>query len=429
MQLLSATVHHFKGFSGEVEFDFDKITEFIADNEKGKTSILDMVAFVFTGLNCFGERSDFIYKDKYTCWVKLVVKDANGDVREIKRTQQMEKETGKTSSEVRVDLNIVTSTTLSDFIDSDIFLSIINPKFFQNLSGSKAKNLLLDITNIDRKDVEKNLDEETKKQLAGEAFAVKDIDDLKSALNKEAKKLDEKATSNQNAINGLNAIKVSDEELKETVFDESQLDDALLKLSKGEINIKEIQALLKERDEALRSNVMKNSLSMTKKQITEKTEILTKEMEEAKTESKKIKDKVKAYDVYKSKNMILVKETIETYLKNVKIQLTEKTTEGKEKDVFNILYKGKDINICSNAEQIKAGLEISQMIMSLTGVSYPLFIDNAESITKLPQSEKIQQIITMAVQKGYELSTVEGAIARNVKTKKTMPRIDRKSVV
>lgn len=46
----------------------------------------------------------------------------------------------------------------------------------------------------------------------------------------------------------------------------------------------------------------------------------------------------------------------------------------------------------SYSERIKAGLEIGNLIMSLTNTKFPIFIDNAESITtySIPDTQIIE---------------------------------------
>ncbi len=56
-------------------------------------------------------------------------------------------------------------------------------------------------------------------------------------------------------------------------------------------------------------------------------------------------------------------------------------TTGEVKNVFRFTYDGKDYRWLSTSEKIKAGLEVSKLLQSLTGLTYPTYIDNAECIT------------------------------------------------
>lgn len=67
-------------------------------------------------------------------------------------------------------------------------------------------------------------------------------------------------------------------------------------------------------------------------------------------------------------------------------------TTGEIKDTFNFTYDGKDYRWLSTSERIKAGLEVSMLLKRLTGLTYPTFIDNAESINTgfvQPEGQKI----------------------------------------
>ena len=69
---------------------------------------------------------------------------------------------------------------------------------------------------------------------------------------------------------------------------------------------------------------------------------------------------------------------------------------GEIKDTFRFTYDGKDYRWISNSEKIKAGLEVSKLLQSLTGLCYPTYIDNAESITAGLDAMSNQVILAFA---------------------------------
>lgn len=71
-------------------------------------------------------------------------------------------------------------------------------------------------------------------------------------------------------------------------------------------------------------------------------------------------------------------------------------TTGEVKDVFRFTYDGKDYRWLSASEKIKAGLEVSSMLSRLTGLTYPVYIDNAEGITTKLSPIKSQVILAYA---------------------------------
>lgn len=85
---------------------------------------------------------------------------------------------------------------------------------------------------------------------------------------------------------------------------------------------------------------------------------------------------------------------------NVQFQKIVKTT-GEVKDDFKLQYEGRDFNLLSTSERIKAGLEISNLLMNATGYVYPVFVDNAESIVDIPQLST--QMIAAKVKEGEVL--------------------------
>ena len=91
--------------------------------------------------------------------------------------------------------------------------------------------------------------------------------------------------------------------------------------------------------------------------------------------------------------------SINQYLDKVTVQLSElvKST-GEMKDAFKINYDDKEFNILSHSEKIKAGLEIANLVMNITSVVVPIFIDNAEAITSY--TKPCTQIIEARVVEG-----------------------------
>lgn len=111
-----------------------------------------------------------------------------------------------------------------------------------------------------------------------------------------------------------------------------------------------------------------------------------------------------AIDAGKQYNSIKVKkqaEQIGEYLDKVTIQFEVVNKDGEIKDKFAILYDGKEFNKLSNSEKIKAGLEISNLIMNLMNVKLPVFIDDAESINVIPELDT--QMISASVSKDKEI--------------------------
>jgi len=92
-------------------------------------------------------------------------------------------------------------------------------------------------------------------------------------------------------------------------------------------------------------------------------------------------------------------------LNRVSIQLYDiaKTT-GEIKDVFKFTYDGRPYKYLSYSEKVKAGLEISGLLKTLTDSDYPVFIDNGESVPVIDNIRQSGQVIFSQVVKSKPLT-------------------------
>ena len=146
----------------------------------------------------------------------------------------------------------------------------------------------------------------------------------------------------------------------------------------GEIQALEIQA------EQADNQVTAVSLEDAQKQISEKKELIT------------------AVSFYISKRVELVLKKLK--MNRVDIQLYEvvKTT-GETRDVFKFTYDGRPYVSLSTSEQIRAGLEVSELMKTLAGRNYPVFIDNGESVPVIDNIRPTGQVFLSQVVKGAKL--------------------------
>lgn len=166
-----------------------------------------------------------------------------------------------------------------------------------------------------------------------------------------------------------------------------------------------IEELIKLQEEVIRRVDANNSnrKSLLKLQKDNEEKIIKAEEEIASSNSKKtnITMQIEAAKIFNSIKLKRQSNNIGLYLVNVSIQLEKITKDGELKDDFKILYKDREFVTLSNSERIMAGLEISNLIMAQTEMLVPIFIDNAESITKYMAPNT--QIIEVKVMKGQEL--------------------------
>lgn len=101
---------------------------------------------------------------------------------------------------------------------------------------------------------------------------------------------------------------------------------------------------------------------------------------------------IETYTRYKTQ---FVEDSINSLFRVAKFRLFREQANGGIEDRCDVVYDGVDyINLNSGAK-INAGIDIINVLSAAYGVSIPLFIDNAESVTRLERSDS--QIIRLVV--------------------------------
>lgn len=119
----------------------------------------------------------------------------------------------------------------------------------------------------------------------------------------------------------------------------------------------------------------------------------------------KIKEKgglVSGLLFYISKRVELVLESLSMNKVAIQLYSVVKAT-GEAKDDFKFTYDGRTYTELSTSEQIKAGLEVSQLMMRLTNRTYPVYIDNSESVPVIDNVRPAGQVFLSQVVKGAPL--------------------------
>ncbi len=106
---------------------------------------------------------------------------------------------------------------------------------------------------------------------------------------------------------------------------------------------------------------------------------------------------------FNAKRLDMQAQMVGQHLDKVTLKLYDlvKST-GEIKPTFKLMYEGREFQVLSGAERIKAGLEISNLIINLLNLQLPIFIDNSESITHYNKPNT--QIIETRVVEGSELN-------------------------
>lgn len=164
--------------------------------------------------------------------------------------------------------------------------------------------------------------------------------------------------------------------------------------------------LRKEKEAILAYESQRQALIKRVEANRQELEKKNKELEDYKKQMTTLNQKISCVKKFNAQKIALMNETFTKHLTNVSIKL-EKTVQstGEIADCFEILYNNKELKVCSTSERMKAGLEISHMISRLSGLDYPVFLDNGESITSY--EDKATQTIETKVVKGKNLTLLK----------------------
>lgn len=214
---------------------------------------------------------------------------------------------------------------------------------------------------------------------------LKNKDKQISTLNKQLNSINEKISKLENNY------KVQEESLNETnnlALNTLQEKATELRKQKAKIDAYNVELSLKK--------------ERYLKDIKEHEELL-KEVDKSKSHIELCKNKISACNEYTAKKIEHLSDIMHSHLKDVTIELQKiiKST-GELKDSFELRYKNKPFKNISASEKIKTGLEIANLVINLTGFEFPIFIDNAESITKYNIASNVQ-VIEANVVKGQKL--------------------------
>lgn len=168
----------------------------------------------------------------------------------------------------------------------------------------------------------------------------------------------------------------------------------------------QIIALEKEEQQAEYANKEHVDLLKRKEEVEAKVKEATENIKELEEEQLQIKLYIDYAKQFAAKRLDIQSKQINEHLDKVTIQF-EKIIQstGEIKPDFKILYDSKEFAVLSNSERIKAGLEIAKLLMIVSGLYAPIFIDNAESITEIPKMDT--QLIEARVEAGKELTVEE----------------------
>jgi hypothetical protein len=171
----------------------------------------------------------------------------------------------------------------------------------------------------------------------------------------------------------------------------------------------ELARLQQEKEEVMKHEALRQTKLAEKEKQAQDIVKYKETSERYGKEKDELEMKINLMKNFNAKKIEIVNKTVSSHLKDVSISLQKTVpTTGEIKDCFDIMYQGRDLKICSTAETIKAGLELSHMISTLANKEYPVFVDNGESITKY--DSQANQVIEVRVVEGKKLSKVKDGV-------------------
>ncbi|ERM91236.1 hypothetical protein O163_11430 [Caldanaerobacter subterraneus subsp. yonseiensis KB-1] len=176
--------------------------------------------------------------------------------------------------------------------------------------------------------------------------------------------------------------------------------------------MQQIESLRFEEKEVISHNEAVKALLMQKEEAKKNIREVEKEINAVKEQINEAKTLIEYAKAFNAKKLELEAAKINKYLNKVSLQLWKIVqSTGEVKDDFKILYDGKEFGILSYSERIKAGLEIANLIMGLTDIKFPIFIDNAESITAytVPNTQILEARVKEGV-KAIEVDTSQDLV-------------------
>lgn len=114
--------------------------------------------------------------------------------------------------------------------------------------------------------------------------------------------------------------------------------------------------------------------------------------ENAKKAAKEVIDLVQYFIATRAK---MITDKIQPLFTNVKIILFKELDNGSLSETFTIAYKGDNYSDLNGAGKVIAALELNQVMQGIKNVSYPVFIDEKQSVNQ--QLETNGQLITFQV--------------------------------
>lgn len=147
----------------------------------------------------------------------------------------------------------------------------------------------------------------------------------------------------------------------------------------------------------------KLATTITLNKINDDIKVVEKELEEIRNNKVIIKDKLEQVAKFNNAKSDLLREKAKSNFKIVDFKTREFTQDGVEQETFKICIDGVDYKELNTGFKILVAIDLVSGIQKLKGLSVPILIDNAESVTKDIEIENTQIIVARATKGIKEL--------------------------
>lgn len=207
----------FKGYKEKVEYPLGYRTLILGDNGLGKSSVGEEIAWAITGCNIWGNEratTDLVNDSKPKLTEVALDFLLDGEPQTIIRRKK-----GSSNEVYWNDQKVTTNDIARDiFKNKDVFLSILNPYYFPNLTPKDAKQLLSDVLKpANRDEIFKELGEYLKQLLLDNGFRMPET--FLSDARSELKEQEENLIFLEGKSSNLSQVKVPEKK----VFDDTEL--------------------------------------------------------------------------------------------------------------------------------------------------------------------------------------------------------------
>lgn len=230
-------------------------------------------------------------------------------------------------------------------------------------------------------------------------------DALEKALAKHEETCQKITAQNDQRIKRLAAITDQAKKIKE------QIDDAILQNAVTEkpdpafLDMLETERaeLQQQINATMQANAQRNAAIEQRQEATDKLVNLEEELKLAEDDARRKQLEVDALGEFVNTKVRLIGEAIKNHLSRASVNLFEivKST-GEMKPIFELTFDGQPFAGMSNSNRIRCGLEVSNLVNKLTGLDFPVYIDNAEAITQYEQQPG--QVFAAYVTEGKNLT-------------------------